>query len=75
MTNRPRTSLLTALLLGPALLLGACASTGPGPGEAQLDPAALEAALEADLFGGGSVDLAAALEAGRPVTLVFWQAW
>ena len=65
------------LFAAPLLLAAACASSGEattGP-DAAIDPAALSAALDAELFGGGSVDLSAALSAGRPVALVFWQAW
>ena len=36
---------------------------------------ALERALDAELFGGGALDLSASLRDGRPVALVFWQAW
>lgn len=35
----------------------------------------LQAALKADLFPKGTVDLNRELEAGRPVALVFWQSW
>ncbi len=63
--------LLTATCLA---LVAACASA-PADHDAPLDPAALSAALDAELFGGGTVDLNAALTAGRPIALVFWQAW
>ncbi|MDF1800899.1 MAG: hypothetical protein P1V81_17140 [Planctomycetota bacterium] len=65
------------LFAAPLLLAAACASgpeTADGP-EAALDPAALSTALDAELFGGGSINLSATLASGRPVALVFWQAW
>ena len=72
-----RSSSLRRPLAWRSCFLAAMASSGEattGP-DAALDPAALSAALDAELFGGGSVDLSAALSAGRPVALVFWQAW
>ncbi len=65
----------TRWIAATCLALAAACASAPVDHDAPLDPAALSAALEADLFGGGSVDLNAALTAGRPVALVFWQAW
>jgi len=68
-------TLTTLALAAFGALLTACGSTGTGPLDAPLDPAALERALDAELFGGGALDLSASLRDGRPVALVFWQAW
>jgi hypothetical protein len=63
--------LLSASLL---VLASACASTPSGDPE-QTPSISLSAALQADLLEGGSIDLNADLVAGRPVALIFWQAW
>jgi hypothetical protein len=64
------------LLLSSSLLLlvAACASS-PSSGTGPDGTVPLADALRAELIQGDAIDLNADLAAGRPIALVFWQAW
>ena len=60
------------LALAAALTtFGASCASAP----VEFSPMEREAALNADLLDGGTIDLNADLAAGRPVALVYWQSW